>query len=310
MSFSRISLTGCLLAFSVAICSCASAQVADEKVTDTAQAAAVTKTETVERTAFETPSATITGTATAIAVKKVTEVKTPAAVKTPAKTAVKTGAKEAKTPRGSGDPKIDELIEKVRKASSDKVAMKAKITIKTSMTGTEPQTIKGNLIVRKTDRFRVNYLEPSEQVMVSNGKTIWVYTPALNQVIKQSVENANVNAKLYIQMEDSLKLFTSKSRNTLTEDDTFYTLDMVPVNRKELDYEEITVKIRKADYVPVYTGMKYDGTLMEAEFSDIENFTAEEAAKQEDLNASNFEFKAPAGAEVMDASELMQGMTK
>ena len=41
---------------------------------------------------------------------------------------------------------------------------------------------KGTVYLKKGGKLRWDYTEPSKQEIVSDGKTLWVYTPALNQV--------------------------------------------------------------------------------------------------------------------------------
>jgi len=47
---------------------------------------------------------------------------------------------------------------------------------------------KGYLILEKPGRIRADYTEPEKQLIVSNGKRLWIYTPRLNQVIVSDLE--------------------------------------------------------------------------------------------------------------------------
>jgi len=182
------------------------------------------------------------------------------------------------------------------------------ISATVTQVGGEPQVIKGDAVIKKKDKFRVHYTEPNEQIMISDGKTIYVYTPSLNQAIKQSVASANANTKFYTDFSSSLNHYVKNSSTEVTEDDSSYTFSMVPENKKELDYDSIAVKVSKKDLMPYSMTMKVQGTVSEVEFSETVNYTADEAADNADLADKNFEFKAPDGVEVIDSAELMQGV--
>jgi outer membrane lipoprotein carrier protein len=210
----------------------------------------------------------------------------------------------------AGNITVDGLIEKMNLAQADKVATSANVLIRTLYSKAEPQDVKGTAVLKKKDKFRIHYTSPQEQLLISDGKSIWVYTPAMQQAIKQSVESANVDAKLYTDMGSSIKHFARNSKTVLTEDDKAYNLVMVPEKGKGIPYDEITARIDKKSMYPVFMGMKYEGAATEMTFSDIVNYTEESAAKNTDLANKNFTFTAPEGVEVIEAEELMKGMTK
>ncbi len=238
---------------------------------------------------------------------KVTPAAKPAAVKSPVVkvTASKTPKKTQSAPKTEQQKKIDSLVARVKEKQSARKAMMCDIVIKTSMAGTAQPEVKGNVAMRKKDRFRVHYTEPTVQYLISDGKTMWVYTPDLKQVIKQSAADASLDTNFYIEIENSIEYFVNNSAVKMTEDEAHYTLKMVPKDRKKLNFEEITVKIEKKELTPYSMSMKYDGTLMEVIFSNIRNFTAEQAAAEPGLSDAEFTFKTPEGVQEIDASELM-----
>ena len=259
----------------------------------------IKKEATVEKTVKEEPTA----------VKAEEKEEPKKIVKTPSK------PKSKKTPVAAkksltGNEEVDNLIDRMNEAQADVWATKAVIMIKTLYSGASPQVVKGTAIIKKKDKFRVNYTEPQEQLMVSNGKVIWVYTPAMQQVIKQTVESANVDAKMYTDMGSSIAHFARHSKTTLTEDEVNYNLVMVPEKGKGIMYDEITARIDKKTLIPVFMGLKYEGAATEVTFTDTVNYTQEEADKEPELLNKNFNFVKPEGVEEIEAAELMQGLTK
>lgn len=236
-------------------------------------------------------------------------------VKKYSKKVSKAKAKKTQTPvvvkkSLTGNDQVDSLIEKMNQAQSDKEATKSDIMIKTIYSGASPQVVKGTAVIKKKNKFKVHYTEPQEQLMISDGKTIWVYTPAMQQVIKQSVESANVDAKLYTDMGKSIAHFAGHSKTTLTEDELYYNLVMVPEKDKGIMYDEITARIDKKTLIPVFMGLKYEGAATEVTFTNTVNYTEAEMENVPELSNKNFTFVKPEGVEEIEAAELMQGLTK
>lgn len=205
---------------------------------------------------------------------------------------------------------IDRLIEKMNKAQSDKVATKADIMIKTIFPKATPQVVKGTAIIKKAEKFNVHYTEPQEQLIVSNGINIWIYTPVMQQVIKQTVESANVDAKLYTDMGSSIAHFAKNSKTVLFEDELSYSLIMIPEKRKGIIYDEIKATIDKKSFVPIFMSLKYEGTVTEMTFTNIKNYTKQEAENVAELADNSFTFVKPDGTEEIEGADLMKGVEK
>ncbi len=201
--------------------------------------------------------------------------------------------------------KISVLLQKIKEKQKTRKAMETDILIKSSYPGSgAAREIKGDVLIKKKDKFRVHYTTPNEQYLISDGKTLWIYTPALNQVIKQAADTAELNTNFYIEIENSMEYFVKNSRTQLNETGDTYEFIMRPEDRKTLDFDKITVKIDKKTLVPEYMSMEFDGTLMEVYFSGVKNYSAKEAGKTEKFADSNFIFKTPEGAQEIEASSF------
>ena len=82
---------------------------------------------------------------------------------------------------------------------------------------------------------------------------------------------------------------------------------MLPKNKSELNFDEITVKVLKTGLSPESMEMKYEGASVKITFSAVKNYTAEEMKSLPEFEDSVFDFKIPDNTEVIDASALMQG---
>jgi outer membrane lipoprotein carrier protein len=78
---------------------------------------------------------------------------------------------------------LDEVVRGVEDAYGRMTDLKAEIS-QTSFNKSLNQTIPaaGTVYLKKGGKLRWEYAEPTSQQIVSDGKTIWIYTPTLNQV--------------------------------------------------------------------------------------------------------------------------------
>lgn len=246
-----------------------------------------------------------TATATSTFTPTVTSTATVTPTATPKPTAVKT---KKPTAKATPPDEVSRLIARIRDAQKNRAGMKANLVMTTKYAGTgQVNEVTGSVAIRKPDKFRVKYVKPQEQVFVSNGKTLWVYTPALNQVIKQDIKKANLDTHFYIEFETSIDYYAKQSKNVLSETDTQYVITMKPKS-EETGYEEITAKVDKKTLTLVSMTMKYEGMEVEVKFTDITGFTIDEVGKQAELKNAAFEFKVPEGAEEIEASNMIEGL--
>lgn len=215
-------------------------------------------------------------------------------------------AEKKQTQQKNGDD-IKNLLEKIKEAQKERMAMKADITITTTYIDVNNrQEVKGTMLIKKPDKFLVHYKEPTEQLLISDGKSLWVYTPDLKQVIKQNIKEANLNTHFYIEFETSIDYFSKNSKNTLTETDEQYIIKMKPLKNKAIDFDEIISKINKKTLIPESMSMKLENTVIEVKFFNIKTFGGQEILTLNEFKDNNFEFKAPEGVEEIEASSLLK----
>src|SRR5207237_3366530 len=78
---------------------------------------------------------------------------------------------------------LDEVVRGLEAAYSKMTDLRAEFS-QTSFNKSLGQTIpaQGVVSLKRGGKLRWEYSEPTKQEIVSDGKTLWVYTPALNQV--------------------------------------------------------------------------------------------------------------------------------
>src|SRR5919206_1852378 len=86
-------------------------------------------------------------------------------------------------PAAAQNPTLDDVIRGVEGAYGKMNDLKAEFD-QSALNKSLNQTIdaKGVVYLKKGGKLRWEYTEPSKQEIVSDGKTIWIHTPQLNQV--------------------------------------------------------------------------------------------------------------------------------
>ena len=80
-------------------------------------------------------------------------------------------------------PTLDEVVRGVESAYGKMIDLKGDFT-QSALNKSLNQTIdaRGTVYLKKGGKLRWEFADPTPQQIVSDGKTLWVYTPALNQV--------------------------------------------------------------------------------------------------------------------------------
>ncbi len=149
------------------------------------------------------------------------------------------------------------------------------------------KTIDGTLYLKKGNKYRI---ETEDKIIVTDGKTSWIYMPASKQVVVDNFrEDKNTVSPdkflLSVPSDYYVVLLSSKLS------DTTYTLRLTPKSDNSF--------IRSIKLV--VTG---NWTIRSAEISDMNDtqytYTVNEIKTNSDFSDSKFEFNPPKGAQVVD----------
>lgn len=198
--------------------------------------------------------------------------------------------------------KISFVLNKLKENQKSRVAMYSDVVLKTYYANQTPQVVKGDIIIKKNNKFKIHYVEPTEQFLISNGEIVWIYTPELKQVIKQNVEDTQMGTNFYIELEGSIEYYVNQSKTYVSEDEKNYMLIMYPKDKKVLNFDKMVVKISKKKIIPEYVEMLYQEVKTQVFFNNVKNYTMEQVVNIKELSDSSFEFVAPEGVEEIDGS--------
>ncbi len=163
----------------------------------------------------------------------------------------------------------------------------------------ELQSAAGKMYLQRPGKFRWDYKEPDEQVIVSNGKKIWLYDQELEQVTIKTLKGmvGSTPARILSDTGSIDKNFT------ITEQGKKDGVTWIELKPKEEDPQFKTVRIGFTDTLKVMEIKDNLDQVTTIEFSKLK--------KNPTLKASLFEFKIPEGVDVVkDPAAKLQTKAK
>ena len=163
--------------------------------------------------------------------------------------------------------------------------------VQTDEKGLKIQSSSGTMALSRPGKFRWQYAAPAEQLIVTDGRKLWLYDEDLKQVTVRPAEEAlqGTPAALLSQKKTLTETFTV---NDAGDADGVKQLKLTPKS-KDSDFQDVSLWLRGA--APVR--MVFRDTLGGA--TDV-RFT--EARVNLKLDARLFRFTVPKGVEVIDAT--------
>ena len=150
------------------------------------------------------------------------------------------------------------------------------------------QESSGNLWIQRPGKFRWNYTVPYEQHIVGDGKQVWVYDVELKQAAVRRMEGAlGATPAILLSGKGALEgVFVIKDLGHQGE------LDWVQLTPKKNDggFENIRIGFEKGK---IRTLEMIDG------FGQTTRVTLRDAKENTQISADKFNFKPPAGVDVI-----------
>jgi outer membrane lipoprotein carrier protein len=150
------------------------------------------------------------------------------------------------------------------------------------------QRTRGTLQIMRPGRFRWTYESPYRQIIVTDGKTLWVYDPDLEQVTRSDLDTSVGNTPaVLLSTEEPL--------------DTLFRISEAPPE-DGLAWVALEPKGQEANFTRVLLGFD-DRALVAMEIGDSFSQTVKlnftRIKRNPDLDPALFEFKPPAGVDVI-----------
>ena len=149
------------------------------------------------------------------------------------------------------------------------------------------QKTEGEFYLNRPGKFRWNYKEPYEQIIVSDGERIWIYDVDLEQVTVQK-QTSGLPATPMALLEDSASLYKSFNVSPLDEHDGVFRLKLLS-KTKEADFGEIVIGLDSK-------GLRF--MQLHDQFEQVTDIVFSEISTNKALAKELFEFVPPEGVDV------------
>lgn len=177
-------------------------------------------------------------------------------------------------------------------------------------------TTEGMVSFKKPDRVKMQMLvvlkEPLIQDVISNGKTMWIYVPKLNQISRIDLADLKefFGARYFDYQEPNLcKPFKEVDKKTLklrgTErlnGEDMYVFEAQPFGLKVAQGdmpENSTVKV----WVSINNGLQYKMSVFDESGKEIMQHIFKDFVINQLINDYEFEFKVPSDLQAVDSTE-------
>ena len=146
----------------------------------------------------------------------------------------------------------------------------------------------GQVWMQSPDRFRWHYIDPIEQLIVADGKQVWVYDEDLEQVTVKTQSN-QLNP-IYVIINDE----KSQQHYDIKHEVQSQGVDWISLTPKQAsdDVKTVWLAIKNNQVKQIKVVNNFDQTMV-FEFSDIK--------KNPEFKAGLFEFVPPEGVDVVQA---------
>ncbi len=188
----------------------------------------------------------------------------------------------------------EKILSRIRHKYSLKDAYAGSFTQKTTYTDSNETTLStGRIWIQGPDKMRWEYQLPEKQLLVSDGQTLWYYTPDLNQVMVGKIKDIK-EARVIVNLLAKLKSEPKNLKLRLSRKDNLVTVILLPLD---------------GDKAPAFQNLKIifaADTLMLLE-TRMEDLFANKivisykwkSGPDPILPAAHFSFIPPAGCDVM-----------
>lgn len=195
-------------------------------------------------------------------------------------------------------PQIIEAVEQTYKSVD---SVKASFTQTTSSVVAGENVQKGTLELKRPRRARWEFNQPQQNIIVADGKKIWIYDPAANQVIVTpdlSGDAANPTGDLMGLLTDLSKVDEHFSVQSVPGAEASHTLELTPNN------EQLKVQIKTLQLVLSKQKYVLEKMILEDPFGQVTTLEFSQVELGAAIDDARFQFVVPDGATVVDGGGL------
>lgn len=189
---------------------------------------------------------------------------------------------------------VDEIVEKLQKNYSSMKDYEADFIQEAKIKGyPRTQESSGKVFFKKGGKMRWNYDKPEKQEIVTDGTTLWMYTPSLNQVMQAgfSMTNQSRVAQAFLSGMGSIRDDFDMSGGELDETGISYRIMLIP--------KDVTEKIKSLELTVDAKTFYIKRSRMTDIYDNVTIVSLSDFKINSGLADSLFDFVIPKGVEVV-----------
>ncbi len=191
---------------------------------------------------------------------------------------------------------VGDVVKEIRSAYGSIDTYQANFTIESERHGRKTVQ-KGVIRFKNSDRLVMDFTQPANQKIVSNGKMLWIYIPSMNVVAEQDLKSdaglfaAGSKSGLNRLFSKYHYRFASKEQpETMKDGSKMYTLELKQRESRS-GYREINLLVNENYFITKAEGITSTGKKVSISLTDFKTDV--------DLPGSLFKFDIPARARVL-----------
>ena len=189
---------------------------------------------------------------------------------------------------------VEEIVKAVEGVYGGVEALQADfVQISRSAALGDEQRQKGRVVVKRPRKMRWEFTTPDRKLVLTDGATMWIWSPADNQVIVYkdfSASGSDVTGLL----SDLNKLNELFEVQLVADEggDRSYVLDLTPKNADAGNFKQLRISFTKRKLL-------VDRVLLTDQFDNVTDLSFTQVRLDASVEDTSFEFQIPAGAEVI-----------
>lgn len=210
-------------------------------------------------------------------------------------------AAQAATPR--------QVLDQLLKTQKDQAVMTCRLRREQKgalLGGSGVKVLEGRLQWKRGGKARLEVDKPSRQLMVSDGKAVWMEVPEARQVLRQDASQLRSAGQFFLDLASSIRYYSKNSHlHGLAAGKEFkadvQAFELVPRDPAKLGFDRMKVWVEKSRGQIVQVVLESEGMEIKVGFDAVKAHTLAEVAAHPslDLPESLFRYKVPPGYEVV-----------
>jgi outer membrane lipoprotein carrier protein len=194
----------------------------------------------------------------------------------------------------AADAKLDALLKGVETHYNRAKTMQVLFREQYTPPGKMQRTESGILMLRKPGKMRWDYSQPKGKLFISDGKTIWLYTPGDNRAEKMKLkESEDMRAPLAFLL--GRLDFDKEFRNITARPEGADTRIAAEPKTDNLPYSAVEFVVTPESKIREVKVTGFDKSIL--------SFTFEQERVDPQLDGKLFQFQPPKGAEVVESGQ-------